>query len=803
MKKNISINISGIIFHIEEDAYERLRDYLDSINKYFATFDGSQEIIADIESRIAEIFLSKLNEEKQIIIAEDVESLIATMGSIKDFQAVEDEEQDFSEESKTYERSSYSGSSSGWDDIGTKKLYRDSKRRVIGGVCAGIGHYFKIDPLWVRLLLIIVAIGSYGIFVLAYIILWVVLPEKYDLKEDQKIKKMYRNPDGKVISGVSSGVATYFGVDAAVIRLIFIATTIAFGSGAFIYIILWIILPEARSITDKVQMEGEPVTLSNIESNIKKSLNVEGSEENVFVKILLFPFRLIAAILNGLGKVLGPILTFIVEFIRVAVGVVLILTGISTAISCVVLLGVSLGLYTWGVWLDFPLEAFINMVPSYTALFSFLALAIPSVFLILLGSSVIAKRIIFSAATGWSLFALLIVSGILVSTSVTEIAFEFKERGEREEEIIYDFEGHTAILELNEVGLDDYDETRLTIRGYDGANYKLEQTFKARGRSRQEAIENTKDVTYDVVKNDSTLIFDSNIQFGRKSVFHEQKLSMVLYVPYNQKFKVDDDLRHIIRNIPYVSGYSIYDGQDRTLMFDADGTLTCLDCPEEQVIASEERDAEQNTVLDRDDSNFDKFYTFSSFNSIKVSSPFLVRIVKSDAYKVGVMAPEKDKEKTEIYVDQGQLYVEYDKDDKFDLHDFDRDDIRITIFTPNIESLEASSAAKIYMEGFEQQELTIDMNGATFAEFSDMYIQDLDLELSGASEAKISGKGDNLSAELKGASHLNADGYELKTANIVAKGASSAKVFVTQQLKKEENFASKVKYKGDPEVIEE
>src|SRR5688572_7723211 len=92
MKKNISINISGIIFHIEEDGYDTLKKYLDSINKYFSTFEDSSEILADIESRIAEIFLSKLNEEKQIITADDVNALVATMGSVSDFKAAEDQD---------------------------------------------------------------------------------------------------------------------------------------------------------------------------------------------------------------------------------------------------------------------------------------------------------------------------------------------------------------------------------------------------------------------------------------------------------------------------------------------------------------------------------------------------------------------------------------------------------------------------------------------------------------------------------------------------------------------------------------
>src|SRR6185436_11857866 len=101
MKKNISINISGIIFHIEEDGYDTLKKYLDSINKYFSTFEDSSEILADIESRIAEIFLSKLNEEKQVITVEDVNSLVSTMGSVSDFKAVEDEEQTQTSSAKT------------------------------------------------------------------------------------------------------------------------------------------------------------------------------------------------------------------------------------------------------------------------------------------------------------------------------------------------------------------------------------------------------------------------------------------------------------------------------------------------------------------------------------------------------------------------------------------------------------------------------------------------------------------------------------------------------------------------------
>src|SRR5882757_189903 len=111
MKKNISINISGIIFHIEEDGYETLRKYLDAVNKYFAAFDDNSEILADIEGRIAEIFLSKLNDGKQVITSEDVSSLIATMGSVSDFKAAEEQEFAGGEPSKSESRERATSSS--------------------------------------------------------------------------------------------------------------------------------------------------------------------------------------------------------------------------------------------------------------------------------------------------------------------------------------------------------------------------------------------------------------------------------------------------------------------------------------------------------------------------------------------------------------------------------------------------------------------------------------------------------------------------------------------------------------------
>jgi len=264
MKKNISINISGIIFHIEEDGYETLRQYLDSVNRYFAAFEDSSEILADIESRIAELFLAKLNEGKQVITAEDVQALMATMGNVSDFKAAEEQEKaDHSTAAPASSARSASGGPS------SARFERDTKRKVLGGVCAGIGHYFNIDPVWPRLFFALLVLGSYGGLVLLYIILWIVLPGNDKLDEQPHVKKMYRDPEQRVIGGVAAGIAAFFGLDLAIVRILFVVFGI-FGVGIITYIILWIALPEARSITERMQMQGEPVTLSNIESTVKK-----------------------------------------------------------------------------------------------------------------------------------------------------------------------------------------------------------------------------------------------------------------------------------------------------------------------------------------------------------------------------------------------------------------------------------------------------------------------------------------------------------------------------------------------------
>lgn len=790
MKKNISINISGIIFHIEEDGYESLRKYLDSINKYFASFEDSSEILADIESRVAEIFLSKLNEGKQVITADDVNTLISTMGSVSDFKAAE--EQEFASGQSKETGSSSSESQSNYSSTGNtgqakpQPLQRDQKRQIIGGVCSGLGIYFNVDPLWIRLLFALLAF-AYGVTILVYVIMWIVVPGSYDLEEPETGKKMFRDSERKVIGGVSGGIAAFFGIDIIAVRLLFIIFTIFFGVGFIVYIVLWIAVPEAKSLTDRMEMQGEPVTLSNIESNIKKNLNVDAEkEESTATKILLFPFRLIGLLLNVLGKILVPLL----EILRVAIGIMVILMGISLMFATVITGGVLIGLFsaTTMPWFHFnydeismPFEVIVNSFSGWMVFAGFLAAIIPSILITLLGASIIAKKYVFGPTVGWSMFVLFFVSVAMLSVFIPKIIYQFKEEGEYREEITYNLPGKKAVFHINEVGMDDYQQVSLTLKGHEGKEFRLVQIYKAQGATKQKAIENARMIGYTVDVKDSVMTFDSNIQFKKDAIFRAQRLDMTLYIPYNYPFVMDESTSR------FISQYVDWEDMDNYTWEMNEKGLTCLDCP-----VSEE---EKNDVADD--------FGLRDFDEVEIRGVFDVNIDRGDTYAVEMIGSETDKEKYKIYRLGSTLVIDFERISKkfdWDVPVIDENEMRINITMPTLNKLEAEGYGKIEFEDFDSDNIDIDLRGPVKLK-GEINTRDLVINLTGKSEAELSGRATNLDAELEFASKLRAYNLEVEDAIVEVGGASSAKVNVSRSLEIEEGLASDVDYRGNPQII--
>lgn len=163
MNKTVNINLAGVFFHIDEDAYSKLQHYLEAIRRSLANTQGQEEIIADIEARIAELFSEKLKTDRQVVGSREVDEVIATMGQPEDYML----DEEIFEDEPVHSRTSGTG----------KKLFRDTDHSYIGGVSSGLGHYLGIDFIWVRLLWIVLTIASSGAFILIYIALWIFVPE--------------------------------------------------------------------------------------------------------------------------------------------------------------------------------------------------------------------------------------------------------------------------------------------------------------------------------------------------------------------------------------------------------------------------------------------------------------------------------------------------------------------------------------------------------------------------------------------------------------------------------------------------
>ncbi len=805
MKKNISINISGIIFHVEEDGYERLQNYLESIGRYFSTFEDNKEIVADIENRIAEIFLSKLNDGKQVINAEDIDGLIATMGTISDFEAIE-EESTFTEEAHIPKEEPAEDTSSGQETNTTKeprRLYRDGKRKVLGGVCAGIAHYFSIDPLWIRLLFILFFVnillgGLSGIVFIAYIVLWIVVPINNTLDEDQKIKKMFRNPDQRVLGGVAGGIASYFGTDVTLIRLLFVISIFLGGTGLILYIILWIITPEARSITEKMQMQGEPVTLSNIEQNVKKSLNVNEGEENVFVKILLFPFRVIAAVFGAAGKVLGPFLAFVLEAVRILAGIVLLLIGASMILALISLLMVSVGVF--GGWTEFitvsefPIELIQNTIPVYTAVFLFLGALIPALVFIFGGLSIIAKRSVVNSYMAWAIFGIWIISLIGISFTLPRVVKSWTRDGEHREEQTFDLKDKVVVLKLTETGYDDYEGASLKLRGHADSTYRLVMRYEARGASRQEAAINAQMVTYNVVQQDSLLFFDSNIAFKEDAVFRAQQLDLTLYIPYGAEFMMDENLQYIIRNTIYRSGYRVSQMDGNRWTIDPNG-IKCLTCDEGDEEEYEAEEAFESFDRDGDTQRFD----FRSFDEIEATFRFDLEVIQSNEYSVVAQGPNNKMRNLEARQSGDKIMFDFDERN-WRWFDNDNDPrVKIFITSPRLTDLDLSGACTAKVRGFKQNQINVSLTGASEADMS-VESERLVADVQGASNLKLFGEGKELDAELTGASSLEAYEYEVDYAEIRAAGASNAEVYVNKEIDGRATGISNIKYRGDGDI---
>lgn len=821
-----------MVFNIEEDAYEKLNNYLASIKQYFSSYEGSQEIVSDIEARIAEKFWTNQKSDSQpVITIEGVNDLIKSMGSVADFEAIEEEEDlKNSQQASTQEPKSantentYATNNNPQPSIGAtnpKRLYRDVKRKALGGVLSGLAHYFNIDVVWMRIIFLFLFLGLppinddlgpfSGFVFLAYFVCWVVFPPNANLDEDKKVKKFYRDNDNKVLGGVCSGLAAYFGVDITVIRLLFVLGVFLFGTGFLAYIILWIVAPKAQTLTQKMEMKGEPVTLSNIETNIKESINVDkNAPENGLTKVLLFPFRLVGMVIKALGEVLkhlGPVARVVAGIVLMIFSLVMIV-GVVAAVAA--FFGVASGIEGTEFFDNSPFKIFTQDIHPMAGFFAFLAMFTPFLALLLTGLTLLSNRRIGNRNFWISLLGLWLAGLMGTGILATKYALNFKKKGHFEQTKNFPFTlaGKTLVLDANNNQEDNFDgmqikdDADVNLEGYEGTDLKLEQRFEASGRTRAEAEANAKNILYNIVQKDSSLSFDQKIILPENARFRGQDLEMTLFIPFDKPFKITKSFYHSVYRHDWDNKNFDIDGDDvdkYVFVMKRDSGMICRDCPK---LSEEEREALNENNYGDDDSAFDygifegkgqheKKFDLKSFDRIEAGGAFVVTVRRGDTFSI-ITDSDNEDELDDLDLEVHGNTLEIGHKDKFTFNRHNQT-VRINITMPALQGLDISGASSVKVIGFKDKnkDLEIQLTGASKAAI-DVEVRKLEFDATGASKADLRGSAEKVDLEIAGACTIDAQRMEINQVKAEASGASHASFGKVKDFNSSTSGASKI-----------
>jgi phage shock protein PspC (stress-responsive transcriptional regulator) len=538
MNKTVNMNLGGYFFHIDEDAYQKLNRYFDAIKRSLSD-EARDEIMSDIESRISELFSEKLQNNKQVLSLSDVDDVIAIMGQPEDYK-IEDEN---------------NGSKANYAYAGTgrsKKLYRDKDTGIVAGVCSGLGHYFGVDPVWIRIILVLLVFAG-------------------------------------------------------------------FGTGILAYIILWAVTPEAVTTSEKLEMTGEPITISNIEKKVKEEF------EGVSEKFKNADYGQMGShVKTGAQKVgssIGDILVTLMKVFAKAVGAFIVLISTVTIISLLI----SLFTLRSTSFSDVPWIEYFNSF-NYTdtslwfiALMFFLAIGIPFFFLLLLGLKILVNNLkSIGNISKYTLLGVWIVAvGIIITLSVrtaSEVAFDNKVV---EKSIINITPTDTLKVKFvhNDFytkDIDHRDEFRLVedqagqesiysndvefeIMPTDEKQPYVQIEKNANGSSFSEAKKKAEKIRYNFKIEGNQLILDNYFLTEAKSKYRGQEVTIYLYVPKGTYLKLDKSVQDYdvsdndFFNLHYSSDDYVYKVEEEK--------VKCLNCPADEDEWDDNENDESHTVI--------------------------------------------------------------------------------------------------------------------------------------------------------------------------------------------------------------
>ena len=591
MKKIININFSGRLINIEEDAYTELQNYLESLKKYFSNEEGQEEIIADIENRIAEIFYDKQQKGATCITITDVNEVAKAIGKPEDFEEQPEPQNNNTNYNDTRQF------------VRREKLYRNSMDKMLGGVCSGVANYFNIDTTVVRLIFAVLVFGA-GTGVLLYLILWIVLPQSNQVVASNQ-RRLYRDENDSMIGGVASGIANYFGIEVWIPRLIFAApfifsilhsfSRIAFhdifsgnqffsmsfaGTTTVTYFILWWIIPLAKTVQEKMAMKGEKLDLNSIKNNVQDGIKNFGNKAQQFGQQVSDKAtewgkqtnQYSTTFTNRANEAASRVTTVGRTATRtLGHGIGLLIKGFGLFIGGIIAITILLSLFTillgaGSIWplKEFVISGFWQTVFAYGTL---LFLIIPGIaFIVWLVRRIFKikrniKPIKFAMA---SLFFIGFISAICFAASVlnnfkynnqtyttqlADLTTQQPTNGKykvivTEPEINYS--GEIPWINIDEPG---FDITNDTIK-YANIKVKVEQSNDSlfhtylqkysRGNNKKAANDIANKITFNYSITDSIIDLGSNIAISKNEKFRLQEVIVIIQVPTGKKIIFDE-----------------------------------------------------------------------------------------------------------------------------------------------------------------------------------------------------------------------------------------------------------------------
>ncbi|MFT5926808.1 MAG: phage shock protein PspC (stress-responsive transcriptional regulator) [Rubritalea sp.] len=544
MNKTININLAGLFFHIDEDAFQRLQRYLAAVRKSFAGTSGADEIMTDIESRIAELFLEKRANEMQVISITHVEEVINIMGQPEDYEV----DEEIFEEQTSQRKHRNTGKN--------KQLFRDTQSGYVGGVAGGIGYYLGIEAVWVRVILVVAVLISWG---------WVIP----------------------------------------------------------LYILLWILVPDAVTTNQRLTMMGKEVNISNIEENFKQGFEpvVDGQTDASHhivgqkgkrgsIRFFSFLGRLIKGFLKALVKIIG-----LVVFLAATTALIGLIVSMVTA-SFVNVDGQ-------------PLIHFFDLVvPQQEASWILLTALVITFGIPLLILAILGLKLLVSSMKSIGmpakivLIVLWIISVIVVSVSVARIAasqaFDGNVIEVNEFEIDKNKVFHLQLLKDRDLGNQIYvNNNGIKVIDYKGKKaIRINQVhvaiavsrdslahvnlnFKAKGGSFETAKLHAESLVYDYEITDSTFIAPNYIIAPKGSGLLGQEVNVTIYLPEGTRAKLNNTFQQ--NYYKWIADDVLDLGRKKEYTYlIKNGKAVCMDCPLKEKKESQDNNARDSNDIDTD-----------------------------------------------------------------------------------------------------------------------------------------------------------------------------------------------------------